>query len=124
MISDDIRLARMLYERLPDYAELERLTQSLSITTFRFVPSDLDAGSEVVNDYLNELNLELLTRLQSSGAFYLSNAVINGKYALRACIVNFRTSASDISALPPFVIEAGRDLDKTLRPQELSTGKL
>ena len=124
MISDDIRLARMLYERLPDYAELERLTQSLSITTFRFVPSDLDAGSEVVNDYLNELNLELLTRLQSSGAFYLSNAVINGKYALRACIVNFRTSAADISALPPFVIEAGRDLDKTLRPQELSTGKL
>lgn len=124
MIGDDIRMARKLYEKLMDYAELERLTQSLSITTFRFVPVDLDAGSAVVNDYLNKLNLELLTRLQNSGTFYLSNAVINGKYALRACIVNFRTSISDIQALPPFVIDAGRELDKIMRPQELSTEKL
>ncbi len=115
MISDDIRLARALYERLADYAEIERLTQSLSITTFRFIPTDLDASDDALNEYLNKLNLELLTRLQNSGAFYLSNAVVNGKYALRACIVNFRTSISDIEALPPFVVRAGRELDKTLR---------
>lgn len=124
MITDDIRLARMLYERLADYAEIERMTQSLSITTFRFVPADIDASDVSVNEYLNKLNLELLTRLQNSGEFYLSNAVINQKYALRACIVNFRTSVSDIEALPPFVIEAGRELDKTLRPKELSAEAL
>lgn len=124
MISDDIRLARTLYERLADYAEIERLTQSLSITTFRFVPADLDASDVTLNEYLNKLNLELLTRLQNSGEFYLSNAVINEKYALRACIVNFRTSISDIEALPPFVVEAGRELDKTLRPKELSADAL
>ena len=42
--------------------------------------------------YLNDLNRELLTRLQQGGEAYLSNAVIGGKYALRACIVNFRTT--------------------------------
>ncbi len=42
MISDDIRLARALFERISQCAELEALTQSLSITTFRFVPTDLD----------------------------------------------------------------------------------
>ena len=120
MISDDIRLARELYRRIADYAEIEALTQSLSITTFRFVPADLDRGSEPVHEYLNKLNLELLTRLQNSGAFYLSNAVIEGKYALRACIVNFRTSLADIEALLPFVVEIGRDLDRTLRPTECS----
>lgn len=124
MISDDIKLASILYERLADYVELERLTQSLSITTFRFVPSDLDAGSEAVSEYLNKLNLELLTRLQASGAFYLSNAVINGKYAMRACIVNFRTSVTDIEALPPFVVETGKELDKALRARELPADSL
>ena len=123
MISEDIRLARELYRRIADYAELEALTHSLSITTFRFVPSDLKSGSEGVNAYLDELNLELLTRLQSSGAFYLSNAVIDGRFALRACIVNFRTSLADINALPPFVVGLGRELDQTLRPKELSAAK-
>lgn len=122
MISEDIRLARELHRRIAGCAELEALTQSLSITTFRFVPADLKPGSEAANKYLDELNLELLTRLQGSGGFYLSNAVIDGKYALRACIVNFRTSLADVDALPPFVVDLGRDLDRRLRPKELSAG--
>lgn len=120
MISDDIQLARELYRRITDYTEIEALTQSLSITTFRFVPTDLKSPNEGADEYLNRLNLELLTRLQASGRFYLSNAVIGGKYALRACIVNFRTSAADVEALLPFVAELGRDVDRTLRQKELS----
>ena len=119
MISDDVELARELFRRIADYAEIEALSQSLSITTFRFVPAGLNPRSEPNFDYLNKLNLELLTRLQDSGEFYLSNAVIDGKYALRACIVNFRSTKADIEALLPFVIALGRDLDRTLRPQEL-----
>ena len=111
MISDDIRLARALFERIPQYAEIEALTQSLSITTFRFVPTDLDSGDETVASYLDELNLELLTRLQAGGEAYLSNAVVHGKFALRACIVNFRTSLADIEALLPIVVRMGKALD-------------
>jgi len=121
MISDDIRLARALFERVPQYAELEALTQSLSITTFRFVPTDLDSGDEKAASYLDELNLELLTRLQASGEAYLSNAVVHGKFALRACIVNFRTSLADIEALLPIVVRIGKALDLELRPHDLQT---
>jgi aromatic-L-amino-acid/L-tryptophan decarboxylase len=116
MISDDIHLARALFGRIPHYAELESLTQSLSITTFRFVPIDLDAGDAKAAHYLDELNLELLTRLQASGEAYLSNAVVHGKFALRACIVNFRTSLEDIEALLPIVVRMGKALDLALRP--------
>ena len=45
MISDDIRLARLLFELISQNDELEALTHSLSITTFRFVPADLDLGA-------------------------------------------------------------------------------
>ena len=69
--------------------------------------------------YLNTLNLELLTRLQNSGEAYLSNAVIHGKFALRACIVNFRTSLADVEALLPIVLRIGKELDAALRPGNL-----
>jgi aromatic-L-amino-acid/L-tryptophan decarboxylase len=116
MISDDIRLARELFERIPHYPELEALTQSLSITTFRFVPADLDSGDADAASYLDKLNLELLTRLQNSGKAYLSNAVIHGKFALRVCIVNFRTTLADVEALLPIVVAIGEELDAELRP--------
>jgi aromatic-L-amino-acid/L-tryptophan decarboxylase len=120
MISDDIRLAQALFERIPQYPELEALTQSLSITTFRFVPCDLATGGEKVASYLDKLNLELLTRLQNSGQVYLSNAVIHGKFALRVCIVNFRTTLADVEALLPIVVCMGRESDASLRPEGLS----
>ena len=44
--------------------------------------------------------MSLLDRVEKSGEAFLSNAVIDGKFALRACIVNFRTSDEDIEALP------------------------
>ena len=122
MISDDILLARALFERISRCAELEALTQSLSITTFRFVPTGLAPGNDKAASYLNELNLELLTRLQASGEVYLSNAVVHGKFALRACIVNFRTTLEDIEALLSLVIRMGKALDLELRPHRYQDG--
>jgi glutamate/tyrosine decarboxylase-like PLP-dependent enzyme len=121
MLSDDIRLARELFHRIPRYPALQAFTQSLSITTFRYVPQDLNSGNEPVEQYLDRLNKELLTRLQNSGEAYLSNAVIHGKFVLRACIVNFRTSLADVEALLPLIVRIGEDLDVALRPQSLGT---
>ena len=109
MISDDILLAQYLYQLVEAHPELQAFTQALSITTFRYVPSDLTLGSEHVEAYLNQLNTELLNRLQKSGEALLSNAVMGGTFLLRACVVNFRTSLEDIEALPVLVTEsAGR----------------
>lgn len=123
MISDDMGMARALFERITQYPNLEALTQSLSITTFRYAPADLDSADEEVNEYLDKLNLELLTRLQNSGEAYLSNAIIRGKFALRACVVNFRTSLADIESLPPLAVRIGKEVDADLRPRNLPTNQ-
>jgi len=61
----------------------------------------------------------LLDRLQISGEAYLSNAIINDTFLLRACVVNFRTKIIDIEALPAIVIRIGNEIDAANRPTEL-----
>ena len=118
MIADDIRLSRAMAEAVERHAELELTTQSLSITTFRYVPKDLRAraGVPAVEQHLDALNRELLDRLQRGGDAFVSNAIVGGRYVLRACIVNFHTGRADVEALPDIVARLGRTVDAELRP--------
>ncbi len=111
-IGDDMRLSRMMAGAVQRQPELQLMTQQLSITTFRYVPADLRAtiGEEPTERHLNALNRELLDRLQRGGEAFVSNAVIGGRYVLRACIVNFHTRTADADALPEIVVRVGREL--------------
>ena len=119
MIGDDIRLSQTLFELVAAHPDLQAFRQGLSIATFRYVPSDLPAGNPEVENYLNQLNSELMVRLQRSGEAFLTNAVISGVFVLRACIVNFRTSLADVRALPGIVTRLGAEVDEALRPENL-----
>jgi aromatic-L-amino-acid decarboxylase len=118
MIADDIHLSKTMAQAISLHPELQLMTQELSIATFRYVPLDLrsllnDAPTE---KYLDTLNQELLDCLQRSGEMFVSNAVIDGHYVLRACIVNFHTASSDVLAVPDIVARIGRALDAKRRP--------
>jgi aromatic-L-amino-acid decarboxylase len=112
MISDDIRLARRLHEQAEAHAEIEAVTQGLSISVFRYVPEALrpEIGTESVETYLNRVNEAIQARLERSGEAFVSNAVVGGRYCLRACIVNFNTTVSDVDALPGIVARLGREV--------------
>jgi hypothetical protein len=49
---------------------------------------------------------ELLGQLQKSGEAFPSNALVGGKYLLRVCIVNFRTSLEDIETVPVWILKS------------------
>jgi len=117
MIAEDMALSRRLFDALQQRQEFDALTNNLSITTFRFVPEDLrrSIGTQETEEYLNHLNRDLLTRIEQSGEVFLSNAIVDGKFALRACIVNFHTSGEDIDAIPGIVARLGREVDTALR---------
>jgi len=110
MISDDVRLALQLFEIVKQTPDLEAFTHNLSITTFRYAPETPGKSEGEREEYLNKINTALLTKLQEGGEAFVSNAVIDGKYLMRACIVNFRTEVSDIEALPEIVIRLGREV--------------
>ena len=118
MIADDIRLSQAMAEAVERHPELELTTQDLSITTFRYVPRDLrtSIGEPQVEAHLDALNRALLDRLQRGGEAFVSNAVVGGRYVLRACIVNFHTARADVEAVPEIVARIGRAVDTELRP--------
>jgi aromatic-L-amino-acid decarboxylase len=117
MIADDMLLAAYLHERVSEHPELEAASQSLSITTFRYVPMDLRAsiGQPAPEAYLDRLNRQLLAAIERSGEAYVSSAVVAGRFLLRACVVNFHTSLEDIEALIPLVSRLGQEIDAALR---------
>jgi glutamate/tyrosine decarboxylase-like PLP-dependent enzyme len=126
MIADDIELARRLHDFVGREPLLEQGTQSLSITTFRFVPADLRKRAMQpgqVTDYLNELNARIATALRLSGKAFVSNAHLGERYMLRACIVNFRTTLADVELLPKLIVETGNELDASKRPSALKRGR-
>jgi glutamate/tyrosine decarboxylase-like PLP-dependent enzyme len=124
MIGDDIRLSQRLHARVEAHPELEAHTQGLSITTFRYVPADLRTPTpgDERDIYLNALNEDLLERIQRGGDAFVSNAVVRGRYLLRACIVNVNTTARDVDALPEIVAKLGREIDNERRPSGARPG--
>jgi aromatic-L-amino-acid/L-tryptophan decarboxylase len=104
MIREDCRLARLLYDLAEADPELEARTHALSITTFRYAP----AGA--AEEEVDRINEELVDRLQAGGEAFLSNAIVDGRYCLRLCIVNFRTTEADMRALPEIVKRVGAEI--------------
>jgi glutamate/tyrosine decarboxylase-like PLP-dependent enzyme len=68
----------------------------LSIFCFRHVPAQLRNQSPEAIDAFNE---RLLVALQRDGSSYLSNATLGGRFALRGCVLNYRTTLRDMEVL-------------------------
>ncbi len=116
MIDQDIELARRMERRVQADPELQAMAQGLSITAFRYVPAALRGRQDEaeVAEYLDDLNREIQARIERGGEAFLSNAVIGGRYALRACIVNFNTTDADVDALPTIVTRVGTEVHAAL----------
>jgi aromatic-L-amino-acid decarboxylase len=114
-ISHDAALARYMAARAAEHPDLEVMAPvPLSICCFRYVPRDGVPEGGKREPYLDRLNERLMTELQLDGRAYCSNAVVNDRFVLRACIVNFRTEAADVDALLDVARELGARLHREL----------
>jgi glutamate/tyrosine decarboxylase-like PLP-dependent enzyme len=87
-IDANIAAAKHLARLIDASDDFERLGPvPLSITCFRWKAGD------------DGFNKRLMVEVQRDGDSYLSNAIVDGRFALRACIVNFRTELSDVERL-------------------------
>lgn len=102
-ISEDIALAAYFGEKLGEAEDFELLAPvELSICCFRYVPRPGLSDAE-----LDRLNERIMGLVQKGGRAYVSNATVKGRFALRACITNFRTTKADIDETIKIIREAG-----------------
>ena len=96
-IEDNLACARHLESMVRASDDFEMIAPvELSIFCFRHVPAQLRNESPKVIDAFNE---RLLVALQRDGSSYLSNATLGGRFALRGCVLNFRTTLRDMEIL-------------------------
>jgi aromatic-L-amino-acid/L-tryptophan decarboxylase len=101
-ISHDVELARYLDDRVREHPELEPMCPvTLSIACFRYAPAGIDDAA------LDVLNERLMIEIRRDGRTCPSNAVLHGRYSLRACFVNHRTEAGVVDDLVDAAVTLG-----------------
>jgi glutamate/tyrosine decarboxylase-like PLP-dependent enzyme len=107
-IEKDLACARHLESLVRASDDFEMLAPvELSIFCFRHVPAHLQRalrnGDETerarIDEELDAFNERLLVALQRDGSSYLSNARLQGRFSLRGCVINYRTTPRDMEIL-------------------------
>lgn len=109
-ISRDLANAQRLRERVEAEPGLELLgSGSLSAVCFRYVGEGVGRiESDAETDRVNAAILRKV--VHERGRVFISNASIHGKFALRACFVNHRTSEWDVDEIVEEVLGAASEL--------------
>jgi tetratricopeptide (TPR) repeat protein len=122
VISRTCELARYLESRIAAAPELELMASvELNIVCFRYrFRSPADSATDEFSD---QLNRQIVIELQESGAVAPSTTTIGNRLAIRAAIVNHRTSRAEIDTLVEKTLAAGRALRPTVSSAERSESK-
>jgi aromatic-L-amino-acid decarboxylase len=98
-IAEDLRLAQALANEIDGNAKLERLNPvALSAVCFRYKTADDKQHAAILKEVIRR------------GRVYISNATIEGRFALRACITNHRSTEADVKAVVGEVLASANTL--------------
>jgi aromatic-L-amino-acid decarboxylase len=98
--------ARRVAERARTSDELELLAEPvLSICCFRFRPAGWDDEAR-----LDALNEQIVYAVRARGRTVTSSTRVDGRFAIRPCYINPRSTLADADALVDEVLAVGREL--------------
>jgi len=85
-LDEKLDLARWAADQIRELPDMEILAEPrLSLTAFRWAPAGYS------EDGLNDLNRELLRCVNARKNVYITGTMLRGRYALRICVLSFRT---------------------------------
>jgi aromatic-L-amino-acid/L-tryptophan decarboxylase len=110
-IEENLGLAAYLADCVRDAPDFELMAPpGLSVVCFRFLDdSARDEASQAA------LNKRLLERLQLGGEVFLTSTELGGRFVLRACIVNYRSTRGDVDRALAAIRANGRELVSAAR---------
>jgi aromatic-L-amino-acid decarboxylase len=100
-LQEKLELSDWIHDRLRAIADLEIIAApQLSVTAWRWVPAGVDV------DRLDELNRELLRRINARQRVYLTGTRLGGRFAIRVCVLSFRTHMERMEACAEDIVLA------------------
>ncbi len=103
-IEGNLACARYVQQLIEASDDFEMLCPvELSIFCFRWRPAGFEGD-------VDDLNRRILVRVQRSGSSYVSNASVHGRFALRGCVLNYRTGEADMRRLLEDIRAIGMEL--------------
>jgi aromatic-L-amino-acid/L-tryptophan decarboxylase len=103
-IQKNIDQAHYLGALVEQTSALELLAPvSMNIVCFRY-------RANIPEEQLDSFNRELLSELQLRGVAVPSHTILNGHFAIRACVANHRSETEDFDALIEGIIDIGTEL--------------
>jgi aromatic-L-amino-acid/L-tryptophan decarboxylase len=107
-IAHNLDLARLFAGLISAESDLELLADGpLSIVRFRYAPPALRDQPLL----LNTLNKTLVRKIQEGGRAFFTSTRFQGQEALRACLVNYLTTAGDVQAMIEEILSVARSLN-------------
>jgi glutamate/tyrosine decarboxylase-like PLP-dependent enzyme len=107
LVARHLALAQHLGGLVDASPDLERLGDvELSIVCFRYAPERLRGDARA----LDALNKRVMEEVQASGAAFLTQTTLRERFALRACVLHYATTESDVAALVETVRAIGARL--------------
>ena len=101
---NDIAVAREIVRLAAREPRLEVPAASdLSCFCVRYVPGRGDA---------NAFNRTLLDRTHRDGRMFVSGTMLEGRFVLRGCVTNFRSTLADAEICVATIVELGRQLEE------------
>lgn len=111
LVEQNVDQAHYVADLIKAAPELELVIPvSLNVVCFRYVADGLS------EDALAELNTKIARQLFFNGVAIAAGTVVNGKTAIRLCIVNHRSKREDFDLYINEFIRIGNELSKSYRP--------
>jgi glutamate/tyrosine decarboxylase-like PLP-dependent enzyme len=104
LIAQDIATAGALRQAVGESADFEELGSGLSVVCFRHRPAGVAEGD------LDAHNQAVLRAVQLGGRAFLAGTRLDGRFALRACIVNPAMTQADVRDMLSVIRAAARDV--------------
>jgi aromatic-L-amino-acid/L-tryptophan decarboxylase len=82
--------------------------RSLSVVCFRYV-----GGAPEGEERIAVANRAILERLQLAGDAFITSTELTGRFVLRACVVNYRSTRADVDRMLEAIRTIGRELAVT-----------
>ena len=104
LVGRHIALAEHLASLVEGAPDLELMAPvGLSIVCFRYAPARLRGDDK----RLDALNQRVMEEIQASGAAFVTQTTLRGRFVLRACILHYATTEADLATLVDVVRETG-----------------